>query len=258
MVDERIQALINSELDGETLNAAQRAELDQAIAASAEVRKLREDLRLMDDALGRMVQEPAPAGLRDAIINAVRNSPRPSAKVIGFGAFRGRQREITKVGFALAAGVALGAIGLYLLQPEPTGFDPTQLSGTMVKDGPDEVEAGKVQIEAAGIRGSATLYEGDGVMVLQFDLDSAAPVAVEADYDQAGLRLMGFAQGSVEEASIRSAPGTVGYLNQGDQRFVVYLARSNPRGGEVRLSFQAGGSMVHEAILKVPARGSGR
>ena len=255
MVDERIQALINAELDGETLNAAQRAELDQALAASAEARKLRDDLRMMDDALGRMVQEPTPAGLREAIINAVRQASPPSAKVIGFDAFRGRRREVTKVGFALAAGIALGAVGLYLLQPDPVGFDPTQLTGTMVKGGPDEVEAGNIRIETPEVRGTATLYEGDGVMVLQFDLDSTAPVTVNADYVQAGLRLMGFAQGSVQDADIRSSQGTVGYVNQGDQRFVVYLARSNPRGGEVRLSFQAGGAVVHEATLKVPARG---
>jgi hypothetical protein len=257
MVDERIQALINAELDGETLNAAQRAELDGAIASSAEVRKLRDDLRLMDDALGRMAQEPAPTGLREAIVNAVRNAAPPSAKVVGLNAFRGRRREFTKVGFALAAGIALGAIGLYLIQPDPVGFDPTQLAGTMGKGGGDEVEAGNIRIETPTVKGSATLYEGDGVLVLQFDLDSAAPVSVNASYDQAGLRLMGFAQGSVEDADIRSSQGTVGYVNQGDQRFVVYLARSNPRGGEVRLSFQSGGAVVHEATLKVPARGGG-
>lgn len=255
MVDERLQALINAELDGQTLDAAQRAELESGLAASAEARKLRDDLQLMTDALGRMVQEPAPAGLREAIINAVRGAPARSAKVVGIGAFSGRRRERARIGFALAAGVALGAVGLYLLQPEHEGFDPTQLAGTMAKGGPDEVEAANVRIETPEVQGTATLYEGDGVLVLQFDLDSSGPIAVNADYDQAGLRLMGFAQGSVEDAAIRSSQGTVGYVNQGDQRFVVYLARSNPRGGEVRLSFQAGGSVVHEATLKVPARG---
>lgn len=254
MVDERIQALINAELDGDTLDAAQRAELDRALEASAEARKLRDDLRLMDDALGRMVEEPAPAGLREAIIAAVRSAPAPSGKVVAFPAPAGR-RQRYQVGFALAAGIALGAIGLYLLQPAPAGFDPTQLSGTMVRGGADESEAANLRIETPAVSGSATLYEGDGVLVLQFDLDSPAPVAVSADYGQAGLRLMGFAQGSVQDADIRSSQGTVGYVNQGEQRFVVYLARSAPRGGEVRLSFQAGGAVVHEAILQVPAQG---
>lgn len=253
MVDERIQALINAELDGE-LDAAGQAELQKAFAASDEARKLYEDLVVMNAALSRMVREPTPLGLREAIMNAVRALPAPKGKVVAFPALQGRRREATKVGVALAAGIAMGAVGLYLLQPHQPGFDLDQLSGAMVR-GPDEAEAANLRIETPAVKGTATLYEGDGVMVLQFDLESSVPVSVSADYDEAGLRLMGFAQGAVEDADIRSSQGTVGYVNQGDQRFVVYLARSNPRGGAVRLSFQAGGVVVHEATLPVPAKG---
>lgn len=256
MIDERIQALINADLDGE-LDAAGQAELQKAFAASDEARKLYEDLIVMNEALGRMVREPTPLGLREAIMSAVRALPAPKRRVVAFPALQGRRREVTKVGFALAAGVALGAVGLYLFQPQPAGFDPTLLSGAMVR-GPDEAEAANLRIETPAVQGTATLYEGDGVVVLQFDLESPAPVAVNAAYDGAGLRLMGFAQGAVQDADIRSSQGTVGYVNQGDQRFVVYLARSNPRGGVVRLSFQAGGSVVHEATLQVPAKGGSR
>lgn len=255
MIDERIQALINAELDGDTLDSVQRAELEQALASSAEARKLHDDLRALNAALDRMVEEPVPDGLREAIFNAVRHAPAPRGKVVVFPSLQGKQRERYKVGFALAAGVALGAIGLYLVQLQPTGFDPTQLTGTMVRGGVDEAQAAALRIETPEVRGTATLYEGDGVLVLQFDLDSPAQVSVNADYAQAGLRLMGFAQGAVRDADIRSVPGTVGYLSQGEQRFVVYLARSNPEGGEVRVSFQAGGAVVHEASLRVPAEG---
>lgn len=254
MVDERTQALINAELDGE-LDAAGQAELQKLFAESDDARKLYEDLVLMNSALSRMVQEPTPPGLREAIINAVRQSVPTSGKVVPFGQLRNRRREYTKVGFAMAAGIALGAIGLYLVQPEPAGLDLNQLTGTMVRGGSEEVAAGNLRIETPEVRGTATLYEGDGVMVLQFDLESPGPVSITADYAQGGLRLMGFAQGAVEDTDIRSSQGTVGYVNQGEQRFVVYLARSNPKGGEVRLSFQAGGAVVHEATLPVPAQG---
>jgi anti-sigma factor RsiW len=256
MVDERVQALINAELDGE-LDAAGQAELQKAFASSDEARKLYEDLVVMNDALARMVREPTPPGLREAIMSAVRAMPAPKGKVLAFPSLQGRRREATKVGFALAAGVALGAVGLYLFQPESTGFDPTQLSGAMVR-GADETEVANLRIETPAVQGTAALYQGEGVLVLQFDLDSPAPVAVSADYDEAGLRLMGLAQGAVQDADIRSSQGTVGYLNQGERRFVVYLARSNPRGGVVRLSFQAGGAVVHEATLQVPAKGGKR
>jgi len=258
MVDERVQALINAEIDGETLDAGQRAELEQALAASAEARKLRDDLRQLAEALDRMVEEPAPNGLREAILAAVRKVPAPKAKVIGFGAFQGRRRETLRFGGALAAGVALGAIGLYLLQPAHRGFDPAQLVGAMSKGQPEESETASVRIETPQVKGTVALLEGDGVLILQFDLESPGPVSVQADYAAAGLRLMGFAQGAVRDTDIHSAQGAVGYLSQGEQRFVVYLARSNPKGGEVRLSVQAAGAVVHETTLTVPARGAGR
>ena len=272
MVDERIQALINAELDGE-IDAETRAELERALAGSSEARKLRDDLGQIVQALGGMKQEPAPEGLREAIINAVRNGVRANGKVVPFeaapfAAKRSQRREFKRFGFALAAGFALGAIGLVAWQairvasesPEGAlagirGIDAAEMAGTMVRgSSADEVEAASARIDSPEVRGTATLFEGNGVLVLQLDLDSQAPVSVNASYDSAGLRLMGFAQGSVADASIRSAPGTVGYVNQGEQRFVVYLARSKAEGGAIQLSFQVGGLVVREVTVAVPAK----
>lgn len=259
MVDERIQSLIHAELDGETLDGAQRAELERALAASAEARKLRDDLQAIDAALSRMPEAPVPADLHRSVIQALDKVAPAKAKVIGLDAFRGRRREVTRIGFALAAGVALGAIGLQLVQPAAPVVEPGDLAGAMVRRAQEEVEAGTLRVDTPEVKGTATLFEADGALVLQFDLESGAPVSVNAAYAPAGLRLLGFAQGAVKTPDIRSTQGAVGYTSQGDQRFVVYLARTTPKGGDIRLTFKSGDQTVHEAALAVPgAQGGGR
>lgn len=268
MVDERTQELINADLDGE-LDVSAKAELERRLEASPAARKLHEDIGRIAKALGGMVQEPAPEGLRDAIINAVRHgaNSKNDAKVVNIESRRSRRQDLPRFGYALAAGFALGAIGLVAWQVIHSagdqgelvagirGVDAAEMAGTMVRGrGDQETEAANVRIDTAAVKGSATLFEGDGVLILQLDLDSDQPVTVNASYDSAGIRLMGFAQGAVSDASIRSAPGSVGYVNQGDRRFVAYLARGNAKAGEIRLSFEAGGSVVHEATLSIPVK----
>jgi len=257
MVDERTHELIHAELDGE-LEAAGRAELEQVLAASAEARKLHDDLVAIEAALGRLREVEAPEGLRGSIIDAVRAAPARHSSVVTFKPRRSA-RERWTTGLALAAGVALGAVGLYVLQPQSgSGIAPSELAGTMVREQIDESTADRVRFDAPEVRGSAALFESDGVLVLQFDLDSSAPVAVDAQYAAAGLRVVGFAQGAVADANIHSAAGQVGYINEGSQRFVVYLARTGSEGGSLALALRAGGRVVQEASLAVPAQAGQR
>lgn len=279
MVDERTQALIDAELEGE-ISAAERAELERALAGSAEARKLRDDLQRVTAALARLPQQPVPAGLGDAISEALAKAA-PRGKVVDLASRRPRQVDSTRLGFALAAGVALGAVGLIAYQqvqgPGPDqvagirgvegadqlagirGIDAAEMAGTMVREQvADEVELAVLAIDRPEVKGSATLFEGEGVLVLQFDLESAGPVTVEADYASPSLRLMGFAQGAVEDASITSTAGRVGYINHGGQRFSMYLRRAAPGASQVKLAFRAGGTLVHEAVLEVPAQAGPR
>lgn len=265
MVDERTQALLNDEIDG-ALDAGQRTELEQRLAASADARALRDDLGRITAALERLPQEAAPAGLRESITNAIQAAA-PRSRVVSLDARRPRRTEFTRVGFALAAGVALGAVGLVAYQaylPDAGGSDSTlagirgvdaaEMAGTMVRRGSsDETELSALNISVPEVHGTATLFEGDGVLILQFDLESSQPVTVDASYDSTNLRLMGFAQGAVEDANITSAAGRVGYVNHGGQRFSMYLQRTSAQAGQVRVALRSGGAVVHEAVLEIPA-----
>lgn len=265
MVDERTQVLLNDELDG-ALDAGARAELDQLLAGSAEARALRADLGRIAAAIERLPQEAAPAGLRESISHAIQAAA-PRSRVVSLDARRPRRTEFTRVGFALAAGVALGAIGLVAYQAYQPGSDGSdamlagirgvdagEMAGTMVRRGAsEETEVSTLKIDTPEVRGTATLYEGQGVLILQFDLDSSQAVTVDADYDSSSLRLLGFAQGAVEDSNITSAAGRVGYVNHGEQRFSMYLQRTAAQAAQVRVALRSGGAIVHQAVLEIPA-----
>ena len=254
MHDGRVLELIHAELDGE-LDADGRAELERALLASPEARAVRDDLRRVTQALERLAPVEAPADLRAAVVAAVRPS---NGRVIEFRQARraaiGGRRAALHYGLALAAGVVVGVIGLALLQTPDHEFDASQLAGTMGRHAPlpPGSALASVAVQTPEIRGSVALHQSQGLWVLEFDLASEAPVAVSASYDARAIRLNGLAQADAGVVSLAAAPGQVGFVNQGSQRFAVFLQPLVGEQGSIQLSFEAAGRVLHAATLQVP------
>lgn len=250
MVDERTLDLIHAELDDE-LDPAARAELERRLDAAADARRMREDLRRISEALGRMVPAEPPLTLRATVLGGIR----PVAP-----ARRDRSR-ILRHGWALAAGIVIGAIGAFGFEPihtERPRFDPRELAGTIAFPAAESARTtGPVlSIATPELRGTVALQTADRIWVLTFDLDSAAPVSVQARFDASGLRFQGFAPADADATSLTTEPGSVSFVNRGPQRFALFFAPD--AGGPIRLRFEASGRVLHEASLQIPAAVPGR
>ena len=137
MRDDRLNELLNAELDGE-LDGAGQVELERLLAASPEAKLRRDELRRVADALSHLKPVDPPPELREAVLAAFRPG---AAKVVRFPAARVQRRWVPYAG-ALAAGVALGAIGLSLYYAPRDEFDAASLAGTMAD--PDHHSPGQV------------------------------------------------------------------------------------------------------------------
>lgn len=250
MRDDRLNELLNAELDGE-LDGAGQLELERKLASSPEARVRRDELRRVVDALSHLKQVEPPADLRDAIGAALRPGAPAAAKVVAFrGVARPQRRWVPYVG-ALAAGVALGAIGLSFYEAPRPDFDAASLAGTMAD--PAHRSLGqvldRVELDSGSVRGSASLHEADGLWVVEFDLQTDRPVEVLATYDGTLVRLQGFVRPEPTSESVLAGPGRLSFVNEGTQRAAIYLRPADAASGQVRLVFQAPGAEATEVVL---------
>ena len=251
MRDDRLNELLNAELDGE-LDSAGHAELERLLAASPEARQRRDELRSVSDALAHLKPVDPPSELREAVFAALRPG---AAKVVRFPGARTQRRWVPYVG-ALAAGVALGAIGLSLYYSPRPEFDAASLAGTMAD--PDHRSLGhlldRVELNSGGLHGSASLHEADGIWVVEFDLQSDSPVEVVASYDGTLVRLQGFVRPEPTSESVLAGPGRLSFVNEGTQRAAIYLRPADTASGQVHLVFQSPGAETTEVVLDAGPR----
>lgn len=253
MVDERTLELIHAELDDE-LDAGAQAELERRLEATPDARGMREELQRISQALGRIAPAEPPLALRSAVLGAIRPVVRA----------RPARLPVRHRGWALAAGMAIGALGMLLmlgietLHPEPSELNPRMLAGTIAEHAPEaaRITAPTLRIASPELRGSVTLQTADDVYVVYFDLDSATPVTVQADFDAPGLRFLGFAPGDAVETSLTTTPGSVAFVNRGTQQSALFFAPE--AGGPIRLRFEASGRTMREDTIEIPAAAPGR
>jgi hypothetical protein len=255
MRDDRLNELLNAELDDE-LDAAGRTELERLLATSPEARTRRDELHRVVDALAHIKAVEPPAELRESVFAALRPG---MAKVLAFPNFRGprvQQRWVPYAG-ALAAGVALGAIGLSLYHAPRDDFDAASLAGTMAD--PERHAPGQlldqVELRGNGLRGTASLHEADGLWVVEFDLQTEVPVEVEATYDGQLVQLQGFVRPEPTSEAVLAGPGRLSFVNEGAQRAAIYLRPADAASGQVRLVFQAPGVPPTEVVLDAGTAG---
>lgn len=252
MVDPHTLAWIHAELDGE-LDAAASAELERRLAVDPEASALRTDLGRASGLLARMQRVPVPGGLHEALLQAIP----PRARVVALPPPR-RRVAIARYGFALAAGVVLGGIGLSLWQPERADFDPQLLVGTMGRPAgtPRDVQPRDVHpIATAEVTGSVALQQAEGLWVLVFDLDARAPVTITARYDATRFRFNGYAQAdsAAPSTSVSVVPGRIGFDIDGARRLALFLAPAT--GGPVHVRIEGSGRTVDETTFDIPRSG---
>lgn len=124
---ERTLELIHLALDGET-SEAERAELDQILANSAEARETYRAFRDVVERLEAVPFAPTPP-MRAAILEAIRRSTAP-VNVTPFGA---RRRTVLAVVYAVAAAIVLGVALNRLIELREHPVQPAHAAAAMAR-----------------------------------------------------------------------------------------------------------------------------
>jgi len=225
MIEQRTLDLIHAELDGE-LHVGDLAELQRRLEIDPEARAMHEQLARMAGSLGRLAPEAPPADLQQRILEATR----PVAKVLPF---RDRRAQFVRYTMALAAGIAIAAVGIRFAGTSGPGLEADQLVGTMGwKAVEPETMVSEIALRASGLKGSVGLSPGEDGWLLVFDLASEQPVKVS------------------------TMPGGIEFMSQGAHRRVLALAPGVE--GPLRISFEGQGKLLQEAVVEVPEPASSK
>lgn len=220
MIDERIEELVNADIDGR-LPESSRAELNRHLLANPEVRALHRDLQRLQQALESVRPEPVPPGLVAGIMNRV------PARVVRPGALRASRTW--RYAFALAASLAVAAVALRLgsLDEDVEGVAAV---GTMAAG---EQVASAATIARPGLRASVQLRSSGASLLVDLDVASQSNVDVVASH--AG-----------QTAVLSARPDMAG------QRQTLELPAEG--AGPVVVRFASQGRVIEELSLQAPGQ----
>lgn len=224
MLNERTTDLIQAEIDG-ALAASDREELKIALAESAVARAYRDEMLHLASFLKQVPDLDPPAGLNRRILDSIELPPPRQLP-----AWLRNWFQPASYGLAVAAGMLL-AVGMINILPF-SNDDMSSLVGTMVShgDGLPVESRSQLAVDLDGVEGSVSLKELNQTFALQFDLDSSAAVEITIPLAGSGLQFGGFVHDVENVDVLEVSGGNVRVVNQGSNRFVVFLRR--PEGLE--------------------------
>lgn len=110
--------------------------------------------------------------------------------------------------------------------------------------------ASSVTLSEVDISGTVSLRSAGSLLILDFDLVSADHIEVQADYTDKTIWFNGFAQLESEGTTVSAEMGRVQlHMEEGKQRYAVYLQNRGARSTTISLRFLADGKVIHQARL---------
>lgn len=175
--------LIQAEIDGVATEPEQKR-LREAIEANPAVREEYRRLRGLCDILAGIPPGEPPAHLATSVMRTVRSRRHEARGGVAarIGAFWPGGRVALRYGYALAAGITIGALGLHVASGG-------SLFGTAVHEGDAGAtiapthRSGRLDLQPAGIHGFATLTPSASGASIGLDLKAAEPVEFVLRYD---------------------------------------------------------------------------
>ncbi len=255
MLDERTLYLINAALDGE-LEPDEAAELVVLLESSAEARAAQAEMQKMANLLDGLPQQNPPADLAERIIARLRlPASRPAFSLSRlFSALQPAQ-----VGLAFSAGLLL-TVGFYEVTAQHRSpGDVSDMVGTMLSDPAGRAAAlrDSLSISEPGISGRVSLGGSGGILVLNFELDSANETEIVVSLSEPGLGFGGIARaaggGAGVEESYEVSGGALRVLNRGQQSFSVFLLEQGaPDSGsrDIPVDISMGGAPIFAGVLR--------
>lgn len=234
MIEDKYVELIHADVDGE-LPERHRAELGRYLLANPEAHALRDEIRRVRDALSQVPMAEPPQGLRDSILASVPLMAPGTAQVrMGRAQFRA-----WRFAAAFAGGLLVSAIAFELGVDRRSGFDVSEVAGTLASQDPvaRSAPSDTVQVALDQAKGTVSLFRSATMRVVEFDLAVQQTVDIVVMHDGQEARFSGLGQAG----------------NTGNQRYALVLEGAGQAGSLIELRFLVSGTEIHRDVLEVPA-----
>jgi anti-sigma factor RsiW len=244
MVDPRLHELIQHDIDGQ-LSPAERAELARALLENQEARRLRDELGRLDASLRDLPAEPAPAGLKDIVLESIFGTPR-AEETAGPASGRGAA-VLFRYAAVFLGGLVVASMAFYLSEPSGPA-DPRDLAGTMAKGTLYGDLAADASLEAGASEAATRLYRSGRRVVLELKTAGEGPSEVEITYDPATLTVVGVVPGVGSAGADEPAAGRLRLEGLPGLRRIHF---EGPESGEIRLDValqSAAGDRAQETL----------
>jgi hypothetical protein len=269
MIDEKMDDLIQRELDGQTTPEESR-ELQRLLAADGRAREHYARLARVVEMLQHVPALDPPLELKESVLasaladgeaSVVAGAPRrpgPRAPWL--------PRPLRRDFAAFAAGVAAAALGFLVLgqPPRDLGGDPSNLSGTIAPPPRtvSETSVGRESFDLVWVRAEASAHAGDGsegMVRVELNMEFARDVHFELGFDPTSWVMTALEPDPAFEGRSSVEPGRIRIETVSPGRYVFRLrpVSSDSPTNLVRLGFVGQQERV-ERTLVVRPRTNGR
>lgn len=257
MIEDSMLELIHREIDGEN-SAAESDLVRRRLATDPESRRLYEELRALSLACDRMPMSDAPAGLAEAVLRVVRLKPHGRAPSQPWQSRRPAAWGLAKYGYALAAGIILGAFLASPLVDRIRGVgssETDELLGTMVPGGRavdpkwDEIRS----FGEAAQRGAVRLLRSGGLALVELQLPPGPPAQAVLSWEPGRVELRGFEQPDGPTAPGRVSDGSVEWECRGGARCRFIFWDRESGGSSIRLGISRSDVQLYSGTISLAA-----
>ena len=228
-VDQRIQQLLNSSIDGE-ISAVDQEELDQHLVTSQSVRDLNNELRAVTRHLDELPEIDPPPYLQDTIERQVRlpvQSKGTGEEPGYFGSWL--NTNWLRTGFALAAGVVV-TVGVYEMGSGPIpATDTTSMSGTIASNEGLSQQGellDRIYLESEALNGQVELRTHKDLFTINVQLESDGPSEVVINFAGRGLEFDSASSQQNTADTVSVVDGSIHLASNGEQHYVLNLRRA--------------------------------
>ena len=253
MIDRKIVALINGEVDG--VNTPDQSEfLRQELGRNPEARDLLESLRTLERTLSSVPSVDPPTGLKQSIMRSIparqvrARKPEPRVGLIGW---MFPARPLPRLGFAFSGGVLAGVllVILYFAVAAPPSIDVRDASGTLFGSSSEALQTAEdAAIGGDGVEGRIITEYSSTMSVMRVDLTMRPEVTVRFLFNPIGTELKGVTLGKEFPGTLTQSEGLL-EVGEGGGRFSAFFAPEQPSAQNVRFQVISGRSMLYERSL---------
>jgi len=251
MNQDEFERLADAAFDGRD-DVRVRERLETLAAADSEQRERWKDLEAARAGLAGTGLEPLPAGLHEALIGAVSmaaRGPRERGSWHSFITAAIQVRPAFALGGAVAAGLAMGVIGLGLLMGGlRAGRD---LAPATTASLPPIATAAATTLDQGGARVAFSVRRAAGETFVRLDAPESTPATVTLTWEPAALRLRGVRWEGPDAPPFETAPGRVALEFPAAAGSELSFEEIVSGGSAIRASLSAAGGNK-ESPLRMP------